>query len=42
MLIRLDPELQKIVEDAKKSNPNPPHLTERPLEVLRAGYVIQG
>ena len=42
MLIRLDPELQKVVEDAKKSNPNPPHLTELPLEMLRAGYVIQG
>ena len=42
MLIRLDPELQKVVDDAKKRNPNPPHLTELPLEMLRAGYVIQG
>ena len=37
MNIKLDPELQKVVDQAKKSNPNAPHLTDLPLEMHRAG-----
>ena len=42
MNIKLDPELQRVVDEAKKSNPNAPHLTDLPLEMLRAGYIMQG
>ena len=42
MDIKLDPDLTVIVEQAKSANPNPPHPADIPLEVLRAGYVMQG
>ena len=42
MDINLDPDLTVIVEQAKSANPNPPHPADIPLEVLRAGYVMQG
>jgi len=38
--IKLDPELQKVVDAAKAANPNPPHAADVPLAALRAGYVM--
>ncbi len=40
MEIKLDPELQAVVDAASSANPNPPHASEVPLEALRAGYVM--
>ena len=42
MNVNLDPDLAAIVEKAKSENPNPPHPADIPLEVFRAGYVMQG
>ncbi|NCF45830.1 MAG: alpha/beta hydrolase fold domain-containing protein [Proteobacteria bacterium] len=41
MEINLDPDLEALVQQAKLANPNPPHLADVPLEMLRAGYVMQ-
>lgn len=41
MEIILDPDLEALVQQAKLANPNPPHLADVPLEMLRAGYVMQ-
>ncbi|XOV86706.1 MAG: alpha/beta hydrolase [Pseudomonadota bacterium] len=40
MEIKLDPELQAVVDAAAAANPNPPHASEVPLEALRAGYAM--
>ena len=42
MNINLAPDLAAIVAQAKSANPNPPHPADIPLEVFRAGYVMQG
>ncbi|MBO6700975.1 MAG: alpha/beta hydrolase [Pseudomonadales bacterium] len=40
MEITLDPELQAVVDAAAEANPNPPDVTELPIEMFRAGYVM--
>ncbi|MEM7017542.1 MAG: alpha/beta hydrolase, partial [Pseudomonadota bacterium] len=40
MEIKLDPELQAVMDAAAAANPNPPHAADVPLEALRAGYVM--
>ncbi|MEM6999197.1 MAG: alpha/beta hydrolase [Pseudomonadota bacterium] len=38
MEIKLDPELQAVVEAIAAANPSPPDFTELPIEMFRAGY----
>ncbi|MEM1230828.1 MAG: alpha/beta hydrolase [Pseudomonadota bacterium] len=40
MDIKLDPELQAVVDAMAAANPNPPDFTELPIEMFRAGYLM--
>lgn len=40
MDIQLDPELQAVVDAQNEANPNPPHVTDLPIELFRAGYLM--
>ncbi|MDZ7686268.1 MAG: alpha/beta hydrolase [Gammaproteobacteria bacterium] len=42
MEIKLDPELQAVVDATVEANPDAPHAADVPLEALRAGYVMIG
>lgn len=42
MNIKLDPDLAAVVEKATADNANPPHPADIPLNLFRAGYVLQG
>ncbi len=42
MEIKLDPEVQAIVDAGKAANPNPPPISQVPVELFRAGYVMIG
>ncbi len=42
MEIKLDPELQALVDETAAANPNMPHAVDVPLEILRAGFVRIG
>ena len=41
MEIELDPHLAIVVEKAQQANPNPPHPADIPVDLFRAGYVLQ-
>jgi len=40
--IKLDPELQAVVDAGRAANPNPPPVSVIPVEMFRAGYVLVG
>lgn len=40
MEIKLDPELQAVVNAAAEANPDAPHAADVPIDALRAGYVM--
>ncbi len=40
MEINLDPELKAVVDAAAAANPNPPDVSELPIDMFRAGYVM--